>query len=86
MIKSRMEQGVHVIITDNPFATEKTHQLNPAMRRMCGGKYIIDRVTDSKYGMAAIIGGYYWDPIDLLEESPRKKSHKFHFNVEELIV
>ena len=85
MLQSRVEKGIHVIISHDISNTHNSHGTNEYMREMKGNQYIIKSVQNSYYGKSVKIRDYTWHPDDLIEASPRKKSNIFNFDTKELI-
>lgn len=81
-----MEKGMHVIISENPRETGRTHTLTSKMRGMAGNQFVIDSIVNTVHGKSAVIKSLYWHYNDLTELSvPAKKEHIFHFDIKNLV-
>lgn len=86
MKESEIKQGRLVIIT-SIIATKNTHNICSEMKDMVSMLYQIQAISNTRYGLSAVINGYYWHAKDLSLVSPLsiKKCKTQHFNIEDLV-
>jgi len=88
MKESEMRKGMRVLICSSK-ETGGTHTSTRAMERMVNKIYKIKYTATSRFGLAAIINGYYWHPKDLTiptKPVPLKKLKPQHFDIKELVI
>jgi len=86
MKESQMKSGMHVVISSTN-ETKNTHTSTRAMERMVGNIYKIKYTANTRYGLAAIIDGYYFHSKDLSfpKTDPLKTPKPQHFDIKELV-
>ena len=85
MKESQIKAGMPVYISSCN-KTKDTHTASNVMKNMVGKIYTVKYAASTRFGLAAVINGYYWHPKDLsLPKISIEKPKIHYFDTKELV-